>query len=256
MRKLRQTINQVFEASGKYQRAGHILDVILISIIMINVVAIVLESVHSIATEYYSEFLILELVSVAIFSAEYLIRAWTCVDRVKYASMNCSNSQKRIRYILSPLAIIDLIAILPSLLMFFFAIDLRFLRVLRLLRVFKLTRYSRAMQLLLQAFIDESSSLLAAFFIMSVVLILASCGIYLLEHDIQPDKFGSIPAAMWWAMATLTTVGYGDTAPSTVNGRLLFIFYVIPGICVCGAMIGEIGMLIYEQLQRGKVSLV
>ena len=220
MRKLRQTINQVFEASGKYQRAGHILDVILISIIMINVVAIVLESVHSIATEYYSEFLILELVSVAIFSAEYLIRAWTCVDRVKYASMNCSNTQKRIRYILSPLAIIDLIAILPSLLMFFFAIDLRFLRVLRLLRVFKLTRYSRAMQLLLQAFIDESSSLLAAFFIMSVVLILASCGIYLLEHDIQPDKFGSIPAAMWWAMSTLTTVGYGDVVPITPIGKL------------------------------------
>jgi voltage-gated potassium channel len=134
--------------------------------------------------------------------------------------MNCSNTQKRIRYILSPLAIIDLIAILPSLLMFFFAIDLRFLRVLRLLRVFKLTRYSRAMQLLLQAFIDESSSLLAAFFIMSVVLILASCGIYLLEHDIQPDKFGSIPAAMWWAMATLTTVGYGDVVPITPIGKL------------------------------------
>ena len=76
------------------------------------------------------------------------------------------------------------------------------------------------MQLLLQAFIDESSSLLAAFFIMSVLLILASCGIYLLEHDIQPDKFGSIPAAMWWAMATLTTVGYGDVVPITPIGKL------------------------------------
>ncbi|WP_213610589.1 ion transporter [Pseudoalteromonas sp.] len=220
MRKLRKTINQVFEASGKYQRAGRILDVILISIIIVNVVAIVLESVRSIAIEYRSEFLMLELTSVAIFSVEYLIRAWTCVDRTKYAAMNCSNTQKRIRYILSPLAIVDLIAILPSLLMFFFTIDLRFLRVLRLLRVFKLTRYSRAMQLLLQAFINESSSLLAAFFIMFVVLILASCGIYLLEHDIQPDKFGSIPAAMWWAMATLTTVGYGDVVPITPMGKL------------------------------------
>lgn len=220
MRKLRQTITQIFEASGKYQRAGHLLDAMLITIIMVNVVAIVLESVHSIANEYYSQFLVLELVSVAIFSAEYLIRVWTCVDRVKYVEMEGSNTQKRIKYILSPLAIIDLIAILPSLLMFFFALDLRFLRVLRLLRVFKLTRYSRAMQLLLQAFIDESSSLLAAFFIMSVVLILASCGIYLLEHDIQPDKFGSIPDAMWWAMATLTTVGYGDVVPITPIGKL------------------------------------
>ncbi|WP_372762477.1 ion transporter [Pseudoalteromonas sp.] len=220
LRHLRQTIAHVFEASGDYQRAGHLLDIALISLIMVNVIAIVLESVSSIAVQYHQEFLLLEVVSVSLFSIEYLIRLWTCVDRAKYAAMATSNTKRRIRYLLSPLALIDLIAILPSLLMFAFALDLRFLRVLRLLRVFKLTRYSRAMQLLLQAFIDEGSSLLAAFFIMAVVLILASCGIYLLEHDIQPDKFGSIPAAMWWAMATLTTVGYGDVVPITPLGKL------------------------------------
>lgn len=219
MQTLRYIIAQIFEASGKYQRTGHVLDIMLIFIIMLNVVAIVLESVHTIAADYYIEFLLLEIISVSIFSIEYLIRVWTCVDRSHYVAMQGSNTQKRIKYILSPLAIIDLIAILPSILMFFFAFDLRFLRVLRLLRIFKLTRYSRAMQLLLRAFIAESSSLLAAFFIMSVVLILASCGIYLLEHDIQPDKFGSIPDAMWWAMATLTTVGYGDVVPITPVGK-------------------------------------
>ncbi|WP_165744513.1 ion transporter [Pseudoalteromonas sp. Z9A6] len=216
---LRQKMACLFEGTGEYHRAGHILDIMLISLIMANVIAIVIESIPSVALKYYDEFLVLEIVSVAIFAVEYLARLWACIDKTQYVAMEGSNSKRRLKYFLSPLALIDLIAILPSLMMFLFPLDLRFLRVLRLLRVFKLTRYSRAMQLLLQAFMDEGSSLLAAFFIMAVVLILASCGIYLIEHDIQPDKFGSIPAAMWWAMATLTTVGYGDVVPITPLGK-------------------------------------
>ncbi|MBD0410573.1 ion transporter [Pseudoalteromonas distincta] len=216
---LRQKMACLFEGTGQYHREGHILDIALISLIMINVVAIVIESIPSLAEQYYSEFLVLEIVSVAIFAIEYLARLWACVDKTRYAAMEGSHTKRRLSYFFSPLAIVDLIAILPSLMMFLFPLDLRFLRVLRLLRVFKLTRYSRAMQLLLKAFHDEGSSLMAAFFIMAVVLILASCGIYLIEHDIQPDKFGSIPAAMWWAMATLTTVGYGDVVPITPLGK-------------------------------------
>jgi voltage-gated potassium channel len=217
---LRQKVACLFEGTGEYRRAGHMLDSALVSLIMINVIAIVIESIPSVAQQYYRYFLLLEIGSVAIFSIEYLLRLWACVDKTKYAAIKGSNTKRRFSYFTSPLALIDLIAILPSLLMFIFPLDLRFLRVLRLLRVFKLTRYSRAMQLLLQAFIDEGNSLLAAFFIMAVMLILASCGIYLIEHDIQPDKFGSIPAAMWWAMATLTTVGYGDVVPITPLGKL------------------------------------
>ena len=216
---LRQKMACLIEGTGQYQRSGHILDIALISLIMINVVAIVIESIPSVAEQYYNEFLVLEIVSVAIFAIEYLARLWACVDKTRYAAMEGSHTKRRLSYFFSPLAIVDLIAILPSLMMFLFPLDLRFLRVLRLLRVFKLTRYSRAMQLLLKAFNDEGSSLMAAFFIMAVVLILASCGIYLIEHDIQPDKFGSIPAAMWWAMATLTTVGYGDVVPITPLGK-------------------------------------
>jgi voltage-gated potassium channel len=217
---VRQKVACLFEGTGQYQRAGHILDILLVSLIMVNVIAIVVESIPKVAVEYYTEFFILETASVTIFAIEYLARLWACVDKTKYAANADSNTKRRIRYFFSPLALIDLLAILPSLMMFIVPLDLRFLRVLRLLRVFKLTRYSRAMQLLLQAFIDEGSSMLAAFFIMAVVLILASCGIYLIEHDIQPDKFGSIPAAMWWAMATLTTVGYGDVVPITPLGKL------------------------------------
>ncbi|CAH9049461.1 hypothetical protein PSECIP111951_01325 [Pseudoalteromonas holothuriae] len=212
-------IAAILEGSGKYYHVGRYLDLFLIALIMTNVVAIVLESVPNLAKQYHDYFLQLELISVAIFAIEYLLRLWCCVDKIEYKHLSCSNIKKRLKYFCSALAIIDLIAILPTLLMVFITFDLRFLRVVRLLRIFKLTRYSRAMQLLLAAFKEESSSLLAAFFIMSVVLIMASCGIYLLEHDIQPDKFGSIPQAMWWAMATLTTVGYGDVVPVTAAGR-------------------------------------
>ncbi|TMP24028.1 Ion transport protein [Pseudoalteromonas rubra] len=216
---LRQKAAGLLEASGRFRKAGHAIDVFLITLIIVNVIAIVLESVPALAIRYHDLFFYIEVISVAIFTIEYLLRLWCCVDKLEFKHTSGNNIRKRLRYVLSPLAIIDLLAILPTLLMVFFSFDLRFLRVFRLLRIFKLTRYSRAMQLLLAAFREESSSLLAAFFIMSLVLIVASCGIYLIEHDVQPDKFGSIPAAMWWAMATLTTVGYGDVVPITPLGR-------------------------------------
>lgn len=215
----RTKVAALLAGQGAYQKAGGYLDAFLITLIMINVVAIVLESVPELTAQYHHHFLLLEVTSVGIFAIEYLLRLWSCVEQTGDKEFNTSNSRKRIKYLFSPLALIDLMAILPSLLMMFFAFDLRFLRVIRLFRIFKLTRYSRAMQLLLAAFKQEGSSLLAAFFIMSVVLIMASCGIYLLEHDVQPDKFGSIPESMWWAMATLTTVGYGDVVPITPIGR-------------------------------------
>lgn len=220
MHTARQKIAELLESTGRHQKAGHTFDVFLICLIMLNVIAIVLESVASLAVQYRDTFLIIEIVSVAIFTIEYLLRLWSCVDKAEFQHSEQSNARVRLKYACSPLAIIDLLAIAPTILMLFMPFDLRFLRVVRLLRVFKLTRYSKAMQMLLMAFKEEASSLMAAFFIMSVVLIIASCGIYLIEHDIQPDKFGSIPDAMWWAMVTLTTVGYGDAVPITHLGRV------------------------------------
>ncbi|OCQ20503.1 Ion transport protein [Pseudoalteromonas luteoviolacea] len=216
---LRQKTAAILEGSGRYRKVAHALDIFLIALIIFNVIAIVLESVPALAQQYHRLFFYIEVISVGIFCIEYLLRLWCCVDKVNYRDKNKSHLAIRLRYVRSPLAVIDLIAILPTLLMVFFTFDLRFLRVVRLMRIFKLTRYSRAMQLLLAAFKEEASSLMAAFFIMSLVLIVASCGIYLIEHDVQPEKFGSIPAAMWWAMATLTTVGYGDVVPITPLGR-------------------------------------
>lgn len=253
MTTLRKRTALLLEGHGEYTKAGHILDIFLITLIMVNVVAIVLESIASLAQTYTYEFLMLEIVSVSIFAIEYILRLWSCVDRAEYKSIKTGNLKRRLKYMLSPLALIDLLAILPTLLMFFIAFDLRFLRVFRLLRVFKLTRYSRAMQLLLKSFRDESSSLMAAFFIMAVVLILASCGIYLIEHDIQPDKFGSIPAAMWWAMATLTTVGYGDVVPVTPLGRFFGGVITLLSMGMVAIPTGLLASSFSEQLRKRRL---
>ncbi|BDF95352.1 MULTISPECIES: ion transporter [Pseudoalteromonas] len=253
MKNLRQRTALLLEGNGEYRQIGHIIDIFLITLIMVNVIAIVLESVVTLAHHYKQAFLILEIGSVSIFAVEYLLRFWSCVDRVEYKSLECSDFKRRLKYLISPLAIIDLLAILPTLLMMFITFDLRFLRVFRLLRIFKLTRYSRAMQLLLQSFREESGSLIAAFFIMAVVLILASCGIYLIEHDVQPDKFGSIPAAMWWAMATLTTVGYGDVVPVTPLGRIFGGVITLLSMGMVAIPTGLLASSFSEQLRKRRV---
>ncbi|WP_022946328.1 ion transporter [Pseudoalteromonas ruthenica] len=220
MIRIRNILAQVFESRGRVRHYGYAFDAILVALILANVIAIVIESVPSVAKQHIGFFAYFELISVSIFTLEYLARLWASVDLERFENSTLSDTQRRLRYLCSPMAIIDLLAILPSLLVFFVSFDLRFLRVLRLLRIFKLTRYSRAMQLLLQTIREESGSLFAAFSIMAVILIVAASGIYLLEHDVQPDKFGSIPKAMWWALITLTTVGYGDVVPITGLGKV------------------------------------
>jgi len=243
-------VAQVLESSGEQINRGRHLDFCLVLLILINVIAIVIESVQSIATEYRLYFIWIELISVGIFTIEYLSRLWACVDKEKYRNSGDSHFKMRLKYITSPLALIDLLAILPSYLMLFVSFDLRFLRVIRLMRVFKLTRYSRAMQLLLQSFKEEASSLGAAFFIMAIVLILASCGIYLIEHDVQPDKFGSIPESMWWAMATLTTVGYGDVVPITPLGRFFGGLITVLSMGMVAIPTGLLASSFSEQLRK------
>ncbi len=169
-----------------------------------------------------------------------------CVEDEQYTGEPLA----RLKYAATPLALIDLIAILPFYLTLFFTIDLRFLRILRLLRIFKLTRYSSAMTMLLDVIREESSSFFAGFFILIVLLVLAASGAYLVEHDVQPDKFGSIPEAMWWAMATLTTVGYGDVTPVTGWGKLFGACVTVIGIGMAALPAGILASGLADHLRR------
>jgi voltage-gated potassium channel len=214
---LRQRIADLLQPHRENDLLGRSVDIFLIALIVLNVIAIVLESVPRYGNLFEQQFYWFEVFSVVIFTIEYLLRLWTAPDA--RGSDGQPSGQARLKYLHSPMALIDLLAILPFYLTFFVSIDLRFLRVVRLLRIFKLTRYSGAMNILLSVLKEEASSLFAALFILLVLLMLASSGIYLIEHQIQPDAFGSIPDSMWWAMATLTTVGYGDVTPITPMGK-------------------------------------
>jgi voltage-gated potassium channel len=131
---------------------------------------------------------------------------------------------------LTPIALVDLLAILPFYLSLYLAIDLRFLRVLRLLRLFKLTRYSPALGALLDVVQKEADALLAAVVVLLMMLVISAGGIYLLENELQPETFGSMPSSLWWAIVTLTTVGYGDVVPVTTMGRMFGGFIGLIGI--------------------------
>ncbi|HIB62121.1 MAG TPA: ion transporter [Methylococcaceae bacterium] len=218
----RRRIFEIVEIAKNDDTSSRIFDVLLITLIVTNVVAIILESVKSIDAEYGYWFDLIDIVSVAIFSIEYIVRIWVCVENEEYRFYNQSNFARRLNYMKSGHAIIDLLAVLPFYLIILFGgvLDLRFLRALRLLRVFKLTRYSQTMSLLFKVIHDNARAFMGAIAILLIVMLIAASGIYMFEHEVQPVAFGSVPAAMWWAFATLTTVGYGDVTPITTGGRV------------------------------------
>ena len=215
---VRKRIAELLEQRDESDTSSRIVNHSLIVLIVLNVIAIILESVDAIYASYEKAFWSFEVFSVAIFTIEYLARVWSSID-LEDAS-DSSPVVGRIKYMLSPLALIDLIAILPFYLSLYLTFDLRFLRGLRLLRLFKLTRYSPALGALLDVVQKESEALLAAMVVLVILLVMSAGGIYILENDLQPETFGSIPSAMWWAIVTLTTVGYGDVTPLTTMGKV------------------------------------
>lgn len=248
MSTLRQATHRLLDPDQKTDWAARYLDLFLITLIAINVAAVILETVKSIDAQFHTVFWLIEIISITIFTIEYLLRLWSCVEDPKYKD----SPNPRLSYITSPMAVIDLMAILPFYLGVFLKLDLRFLRVVRLLRFLKLTRYSSAMSVLLDVFKEEANAFFAGFFILIVLLILAASGAYLVEHEAQPVKFGSIPAAMWWAMATLTTVGYGDVAPVTPAGQIFGSLVAVVGIGMAALPAGILASGLADRLQHSR----
>jgi|TARA_A100001388_G_scaffold276120_1_gene263039 voltage-gated potassium channel len=230
--------------------------IFIVSLILLNVVCIVLESMEELERQYRELFLFIEISSTLVFATEYLMRLWSCVESNQKIGASASNSKKRLKYVLSPMAIVDLVAFLPSLLQVLFpGIDLRFLRILRLLRVFKLTRYFSTFELLFNVLHEERKNLAGIFVILIVILVMAASALYLVERDVQPDKFGSIPEAMWWAIAALTTVGYGDVYPQSYLGQVLGSLVTILGIGMVALPSGILASAFSEQMRRKRESL-
>ena len=203
MTTLRRRTYEVLEAAKEDDSLSRTVDCLLIVLISLNVAAVVLESVAELSATYGAYFFVFEMISVGIFTVEYLLRVWSCVENEILTSM--SPLKVRLKYMRTPMAALDLIV--PVYLAFIVNIDLRFLRVLRLLRIFRLTRYAASMRLLVDILKQEAANIGAALFILMTMVVFAASVIYLVEADVQPDKFGSIPDALWWAIVTMTTIG-------------------------------------------------
>jgi voltage-gated potassium channel len=217
---LKHRLFQVLEAGHPGDRLSQLFDAAMVLLILANVAAVIAETVGTLQARYGAAFWTFEVVSVAVFTAEYLARLWVATEHPSLARHGAFGG--RLRGACGPFMLIDLLAILPFYLALLFPVlDLRMLRVFRLLRLLKLARYSPALATLWRVLVDERRALGAALIIMMGLLTLSATVIYHVERAAQPEAFGSIPSAMWWAIATLTTVGYGDVTPVTPLGRAI-----------------------------------
>lgn len=219
-RYVRERTWQVLEGTRREDRLSRWVQGFIITVIVLNVAAVVLATVQELQDEYDRFFWYFEVVSVAIFTVEYAARIWACTvdDRFR------GPIRGRLRFAVTPGAIIDLLAILPFFLPRLTSIDLRGIRavrILRLLRLLKLGKYSESATLLWGVLTSKREQILLALLAVIVALVFVSSMMYFAERTAQPDKFASIPQSMWWGVITLTTVGYGDVYPVTTVGKVL-----------------------------------
>jgi len=230
--------------------------VFIMTLISLNVIAVMLETVESLSTKYSYFFYIFEVFSIAVFTAEYSLRLWSCTAEENFKHPLFG----RIKFALTPLALIDLMAILPFYLPMFIPLDLRFIRAFRLFRVFrvlKVGRYSEAMRIIGNVIIKTKEELLTSMFVISILLIIASTLMYFVEHEAQPQVFRSVFDAIWWAVVTLTTVGYGDIYPITPLGKILGAITAILGVGMFALPAGILASGFLEEIQRrGKREIV
>lgn len=225
-------------------------------LILLSVVAIILESFQELRTAYGAWFYSFELFAIVVFSTEYALRFWT-------ADMRYPNKRTwaaRLAFILSGMAIVDLLAILPfylellatSGLVAFDMRVLRAIRLMRLLRIFKMSRYSRSFRLVTEVLRDKKEELLITLFMCLILLILSSAIMYNIEHEAQPEAFPNIVATFWWAVATLTTVGYGDVYPVTGWGKLMSGLIAILGIGMVALPAGIVSSSFVDKINEEK----
>lgn len=236
---MKRRIFEIISRAEDGDQASRIFDVFIMALIALSVVAIVLQSFESLAVRYAAAFSVFETVTVAVFTVEYALRIWT-------ADLLYPNEKyPRLKYILSFMAIIDLLAILPFYLPFL-AADLRFLRMVRLLRlfrllrVFKLGRYFDALQIIVDVLRQSAAQLIISVALCLFVMLFSAIIMYTVENPVQPEQFPNVISSLWWAICTLTTVGYGDVYPVTTIGRFFAAIISLVGIGIIAIPTGII----------------
>jgi voltage-gated potassium channel len=244
----RRRLNPYFDDDAPHSAAVRVFNFLLAALIVVNVGAIILESVDTIREDYHEAFRWIVHVATSVFVVEYVLRAWTAVDRVNGAFRD--PFWGRLKYLRGFFALVDLVSILPAVLGLLGASDFRVLRLMRLLRMLKLTRHSSIFGLIWAVFREEAQAIGALLFILCLVLVMSGSLMYMIEGEAQPKVFTSIPAAMWWSVVTITTVGYGDMVPVTTLGRILGSVVAVIGILTFAMFSGLITVGFMDQLRQ------
>jgi voltage-gated potassium channel len=219
---------------------------LIIFIIIIDVLAMILASVPEFDAQFGTLFSIIQVSAVAVFAAEYFIRLWSVVG---HSPRKKSPAQDRIEYALSSFGVIDLLAFLPASVALA-AGSRPTLALLGVLPFFKLVRYSPAMRSLFAALHAERRTLIGCLVILAGAVLVFASLLYAAEHDVQPDRLGTIPQAMWWAIVTLGTVGYGDVVPVTPLGKLISVFAIIGGLAMIALPVAIISTAFADEVRR------
>jgi voltage-gated potassium channel len=241
---IRKRTAELLQANRPGDTPSRIIDLILIALILLTVVAVMAESVQDLGAPQQVLLWYFEIISVSVFTLEYVLRLWSCPDR---EDKNYTDDLKgRVRWMVSPFGIIDLLAILPFYIALFYLgsseeslLLLRIIRGVRLLRIFKLTRYTPAFQIMYSVLKLEAASLMVGGFFLLIFMVMASWGIYLLE-----------PSAMWWAIVSLTTVGYGDVVPMTTGGKFFAGLIALVGVGMVALPAGILASGFSAEVQR------
>jgi voltage-gated potassium channel len=230
-------------------KADKAINIFIITLIVLNVIAVMLETVPAINDKYHLYFIWFDRISVYIFTIEYILRVWSCTHDPRYKG----SVKGRLKYIFTFGALVDLIAFLPYYIHAFLGLDLRVLRILRLMRffrLFRLTAYTRSAQMIFNVFKLRKNELILSLVLVLFLMVIASCLLYFAEH-LNPDNkgFTSIPATLWWAVVTLTTTGYGDMYPITTVGKILSGAIMLTGVAFFALPAGIITAGFLEEIK-------
>jgi voltage-gated potassium channel len=245
---LRRRVYEVLEP-GSGDRVALVIDLLLIALVLISITAVALETVPWMAEAWTGWFVATELVTIVIFTIEYLLRLWCAPEHAPWQDR--PTWRARLAFMRNPQALIDVIAIVP----FYIALfmdggQLKSLIVLRLFRILKLARYSPGVQSLLLAIYAERRALVGCGVLLLGTVLLCASAMHFAEHEAQPDKLGTIPDAMYWAVVTLSTVGYGDVTPITVLGRMIAALTAVTGIIMLALPVGIVASAFQREIHQ------
>src|SRR5215470_10840546 len=248
MNDFRRRVYDVLEHGPIGERRMRIVSRLLIVLIVINLAAVTLESVPQYERAYAREFLVVELLSLVVFTVEYLLRVWVAVEHAPYRHL--SPMRARLKFMSSPSGIIDLVSVLPFWFGFMVPSELRVILIFRIVRFLKLARYSPAIRSLLDALYSERRALFGCVIILLGAALIAASLMHLAERGVQPDMLGTIPDALWWAIVTLGTIGYGDVVPITPLGKIIASVTIFGGLIMIALPVGIIATAFSEQIHR------